>query len=124
MMMIDRVQLVSIVGSLSLLVLILELIRRGKLAERYSLLWIVTGAVLLGLSIWRGLLDNFAVALGIFYPPSALFLVGLVFVLLLILHFSVIVSRLSRRSRLLAQEVALLKEALREIQEGMGEEID
>ncbi|NNE10141.1 MAG: DUF2304 domain-containing protein [Gemmatimonadetes bacterium] len=108
----NRVQLVSILGSLGLLAMILELIRRGKLAEEYSLLWIATGAVLLLLSLWRGLLDLFAAAVGIFYPPSGLFLVGFIFVLLLILHFSVIVSRLSRQNRELAQDVALLREKL------------
>ncbi len=114
--MISRVQVVSILGSLTLLVLILELVRRGKLAERYSLLWIATGAVLLVFSLWRGLLDRFAAAVGIFYPPSALFLVGLVFILLLILHFSVIVSRLARKNRRLAQRLALLDERIREME--------
>lgn len=110
--MISQIQLVSIAGSLGLLLLILELVRRGKLAERYSLLWIATAVVLLVLSVWRDFLDLFAKAVGIFYPPSALFLVAFGFVLLLILHFSVIVSRLSRRTRELAQAVALLKEEL------------
>lgn len=118
--MISRVQLVSVLGSLILLLLILELVRRGKLAEEYSLLWIATGAVLLLLSIWRGLLDLFAGMVGIFYPPSALFLIGLVFILLLILHFSVIVSRLSRKNRELAQQVALLRRKVEEIDEKGG----
>ena len=114
--MISRVQAVSVLGSLTLLLLILELVRRGKLAERYSLLWIATGGVLLLLSLWRGLLDRFAATVGIFYPPSALFLVGMIFILLLILHFSVIVSRLSRKNRSLAQRVALLDEQIREME--------
>ncbi|MFH1279703.1 MAG: DUF2304 domain-containing protein [Candidatus Eisenbacteria bacterium] len=113
--MIVRIQIVSILGSLGLLLLILELIRRRKLAERYSLLWIVTALVLFGLSVWRGLLHLFARAVGIYDPPNALFLVGFVFVLLLILHFSVIVSRLSRRSRELAQSLALLKRDIEEM---------
>ncbi len=119
--MISRVQLVSVLGSLFLLLLILELVRRSKLAEEYSLLWIATGAVLLLLSIWRGLLHRFAELVGIFYPPSALFLIGMIFILLLILHFSVIVSRLSRKNRELAQQVALLRRRVEEIDHRGGE---
>jgi hypothetical protein len=120
--MLSQVQVVSVAGSLFLLLLILELVRRGKLAERYSLLWITTGAVLLLLSIWRGGLHLVAKALGIYYPPSALFLIGWIFVLLLILHFSVIVSRLSRRTRELAQTVALLTQTLEEKDSGEEDE--
>jgi len=116
--MFSQVQSVSIAGSLVLLLVILELIRKGKLAEEYSLLWIATGVVLFVLSVWRGILDLFARLVGIYYPPSALFLVGFVFVLLLILHFSVIVSRLSRRNRELAQTVALLGRKIEELEEG------
>lgn len=116
--MFSQIQVVAIIGSLSLLLLILELIRKGKLAEEYSFLWVVTGVVLFILSAWRGILHFFAKLVGIYYPPSALFLVGFVFVLLLILHFSVIVSRLSRQNRELAQTLALfrleMESALRE----------
>ncbi len=110
--MFSEVQLVSVLGSVLLLLVVLELVRKGKLAEEYSLLWILTAVVLLVLSLWRGILDLLARAIGIYYPPSALFLVGFGFVLLLILHFSVIVSRLARRNRELAQALALLREEL------------
>ena len=110
--MFDQIQVVSVLGSFFLLLLILELVRKGKLAEEYSLLWIATGAILLLLSLWRGILHLFAKVVGIYYPPSALFLVGFIFMLLLILHCSVIVSRLSKKNRQLAQTVALLKQSI------------
>ncbi|MBN1826789.1 MAG: DUF2304 domain-containing protein [Candidatus Eisenbacteria bacterium] len=113
----SQIQIVSIGGSLALLLIILELIRKGKLAEEYSLLWIATGAVLLLLSIWRGILDAFARVVGVYYPPSALFLVGFGFMLLLILHFSIVLSRLTRNNRNLAQTVALLERKLEEREE-------
>lgn len=106
----DRVLWVSLLGSGALLVVVLELVRRRRLREQYSLLWICTAAVLLGLSGSRGLLDRLARTLGIHYPPSALFLVGFGFGLLILLHFSVVHSRLSREVKTLAQEIALLKE--------------
>jgi len=115
--MFSQVQTVSVLGSLALLLVILELVRKGRLAEEFSLLWILTAGVLLLLSLWRGVLDLLAAALGIFYPPSALFLVGFGFVLLLILHFSIIVSRLSRQNRELAQALALLRTEIEEAKE-------
>lgn len=109
----DRVQWVSILGSAGLLAVVFELVRSRRLQEEYSILWLFTGAVLLLLSCWRGLLDRMAFVVGIHYPPSALFLVGLAFLLLILLHFSVILSSLSERTKKLAQEIALLREELR-----------
>jgi hypothetical protein len=109
----DRVQWVSILGSAALLVIVLELVRSRRLQERYSLLWIFTAAVLLLLSCWRGLLDRLAFLFGIHYPPSALFLVGLGFFLIILLHFSVVHSGLAARVRELSQELAILKEERR-----------
>jgi hypothetical protein len=109
----DRVQWVSIVGSALLLGGVLELVRSRKLVEQYSLLWIFTAVVLLLLSCWRGLLDRLAFLLGIHYPPSALFLIGFGFFLVILLHFSLVLSELSERSKKLAQEVSLLREELR-----------
>jgi hypothetical protein len=107
----DRIQWVSILGSAALLAAVLELVRRRRLREEYSLLWISTAAVLLLLSVWRGLLDRLAFLTGIKYPPSALFLVGFGFFLLILLHFSLVLSDLSRKTKQLAQEIALRKDA-------------
>lgn len=107
----DQVQWVSILGSAGLLVVVLELVRSRRLQEEYSLLWIFTGGVLLLLSCWRGLLDRLALLFGIAYPPSALFLVGFGFVLLILLHYSVVLSELSERTKKLTQEIALLRAA-------------
>jgi hypothetical protein len=106
---VDRVQWVSVLASGALLAIVLELVRSRRLREQYSLLWICTAVVLLVLSGSRELLDRLARALGIHYPPSALFLVGFAFGLLILLHFSVVHSRLSRDVKTLAQEIALLK---------------
>jgi hypothetical protein len=109
----DRVQWVSILASAALLLTVLELVRSRRLQEEYSLLWIFTSVVLLLLSCWRGLLDRMAFLVGIHYPPSALFLVGLAFFLIILLHFSVVLSELSERTKRIAQEVALLREEVR-----------
>ena len=106
----DRIQLVSIIAAAGLLFIVLELVRRRRLMERYALLWLASAFVLLALAVWRGALEDVATALGIFYPPNALFLIALVFVLVLLLHFSLAVSRLADQSKVLAQKLALLEE--------------
>ena len=108
----DRTMIVGAAGSLGALLLVLELVRRRHLREEYALLWLATGVVLLLLSLSRPLLDSLAALTGIFYPPSALFLVALLFVLTILLHFSVILTRLSQQNRELAQQLALLRHDL------------
>jgi hypothetical protein len=107
-----RVQLVAIAVSVALIVLIVDLIRRRKLREQYSLLWLVAGAVMLLFSIWRGLLDTVAHFLGVAYAPSVLFLAALFFGILLLIHFNVAISTLGEQVKTLAQEIALLKTEL------------
>ncbi len=103
------IQIIAITFSIGILVTIVDLIRRGMLKEQYALLWLASAVVLLVLSVWRGLLDKIAGATGVAYPPSLLFLVAFVFLLFIVLHFSVIISTLSEKNRKLSQEVALLK---------------
>jgi hypothetical protein len=105
----DRIQLVSIVAAVLVLGVIFELVRRRRLMERYALVWLGSGLILLGLAIWRGALTKLANALGVAYPPNALFLIAFGFVLLLLLHFSLAVSRLSDQSKVLAQKLAMLE---------------
>jgi hypothetical protein len=92
--------------------LIFELVRRRHLMERYALLWLLAGITVLVLALWQGLLTRISHAVGIYYPPSALFAVTFVFVLAMLVHFSTTVSRLSDQSKLLAQRVALLEHEL------------
>jgi hypothetical protein len=104
-----------------LLGIVLEMVRSRRLEEQYSLLWVFTGAVLLLLSGWRALLDRLAVLVGVHYPPSALFLVGFGFFLVILLHFSLVLSKLASRTKELAQELALLEEEVRSLRrEGEG----
>jgi hypothetical protein len=105
-----RVQLVAIAGSLLLLLTVLELVRRRRFLERYALLWLVSGVCLLALAVWKGLLDKVANAIGIYYAPSALFVIAFGFIMLLLLHFSVAVSKLADQSKVLAQRLAILEE--------------
>jgi hypothetical protein len=111
-----RIQILSIVVSGALLLVVLELVRRKAFLERYALLWLLSAVVLLGLSAWRGFLQVVADAVGIAYPPNALFLVAFGFVLVLLLHFSLAVSKLSDRSKMLAQRLALIEQRLFDVE--------
>ncbi len=114
----DLLKLLSVAGSGTLLVVVVELIRRGRLKERYSLLWLLAGGVLLFLSSSRGVLEFISRKVGIFYPPSFLFLLAFFFLLLITLHFSVVISGLSEKNKKLAQEIGLLRQELRNAIEG------
>jgi hypothetical protein len=119
-----RIQLVAIAGAGALLVIVLELVRQRRLLERYALLWIFSALVLLGLAVWRDALTRVAEAVGIAYPPNALFFIAFAFTLILLLHFSAAVSRLADQSRVLAQRIALLEDRLRAVEGGeAGQEL-
>jgi hypothetical protein len=105
-------RVIAVIATLGLLVLVFDLVRRRRLLERYALVWMAVTVLLLLLSAWAGLLDRVADAIGISYPPSALFAAAFGFIIVLLLHFSVAVSRLTDQSKLLAQRIALLEQRL------------
>jgi hypothetical protein len=104
-----RIQIISIVGSLGLLAFILNLLRTRRLREEYSLLWLLGGLAFLTLSIFRDALTTIAYAIGVAYPPAALFLALIMGAYLMLLHFSLAFSKAAEKSKAVAQEVALLK---------------
>ncbi|MEP6978663.1 MAG: DUF2304 domain-containing protein [Thermoleophilia bacterium] len=108
-----KVSIAAAIASLLLLVVVFELIRSRRLRERYALLWLLTGLVLLALSVWRGGLNTIAGWFGVTgYPPAVLFAVGSLFVILVLLHYSTVISRLSDQNTILAQRLALLEEQI------------
>jgi hypothetical protein len=117
-----RIQIVAIVASGCLLLIVLELVRRRRFLERYAILWLLSAVVMLGLAVWKGLLSELASAIGIIYPPNALFVVAFGFVLILLLHFSLAVSRLSDQTKVLAQRLALLEHRMRDAEEESDQE--
>jgi hypothetical protein len=115
-----RIQIVAVVGTLALFLVVLELVRRRRLLERYALVWLGSALVLLALAIWKGLLGSISEAVGIFYPPAALFVIAFGFILVLLLHFSTAVSRLTDQSKVLAQRIALMEERQRELEQQLA----
>jgi hypothetical protein len=113
-----RVFVFAVIVSVLLLMLIFWLMRSRRLRERYSLLWLLTGFVLLLFSAWRDGLGAVSRALGIHYPPSTLLLLGSLFILGVLLHYSTVISRLSDQNTILAQRLALVEAKLEPDGEG------
>ncbi|MFY9468990.1 MAG: DUF2304 domain-containing protein [Solirubrobacterales bacterium] len=112
----SKLQILAILGTATLLVIVFELVRQRRLMERYSLLWLLAALVLLVLASFSGLLETLSSAVGIATPSNALFGIGLGFVILLLLHFSVSISKLSDQVKILAQQLATTEERLRRIE--------
>jgi hypothetical protein len=113
-----RISIAASVASILLILVVLELIRGRRLKERYALLWLATGVVLLVLSAWRGALDTIAGWFGVSgYPPAILFAAATLFVIVVLLHYSTVLSQLDDQNTVLAQRVALLERRLDELGE-------
>ena len=108
-----RIQILAFVTSILLIIFIVSLIRQRKLREEYSIMWLVGSAALIIFSVWRGLLDIIAGAVGVFYAPAILLLVIIFFGSLIFLHLTVVISRQTDQNKVMAQEIALLKDKVR-----------
>ncbi len=107
----DRQTIFGLGATTIILLIVLELVRRRRLREEYSLLWLFTGATLILLTVWKAPLNVFAELTGIF-RPSALFIVAAGFFLALLLYYSTVLTRLADQNKRLAQEIALLRQEL------------
>ena len=105
---------VSVAGSVAILGTVVWLTATGRLKPRYALLWLLASALLVAVSVWHELIDVVGAWFGVDYKPSLLFLGALVFLMLILLHMSVVVSRLTEQTRRLAQEMALVRRRLDE----------
>jgi hypothetical protein len=112
-----RITIFSISASAVLLLYILEMVRRRRLREEYSILWLSGGVIILVFSVKQDWLEWASNAAGIYYPPSFLFLIGLLFILLILIHFSIAISKLYQMNKKITQELALLKKHIGRIED-------
>jgi len=110
-----RQQAFALVLSIGLLIFIVEMVRRRKLREEYSWLWIITAVTILVLSIWFGLLEWLTYLIGAVVPVSTLFMFGIVFLLIINIYFSMKISTLTTQVKNLAQRLAMLDSYLQEL---------
>ncbi len=110
-----RTQVFVFVVGLALLFFILDTVRRKRLREQYSLLWIASAAVMVLAALFIGSIDKLAHAVGIYYPPAFLFLLAILLVFMLQFHFSTVISDLREQNKNLTQDLGLLATELREL---------
>jgi hypothetical protein len=110
-----RNKMVAVVVGIGMLLLIIELVRRRKLREEYSWLWLMTGSGILLLALWFDLLKWITHLVGAITPSSTIFLFAFLFLIFISLHFSVVISKLTDRNKELAQRYALLELELNDL---------
>jgi len=111
----DRIQILAIGVSAAFLILVLELVRRRKLVEEYSFLWIVVAVVVLAVSIWRELLHTAARDLGVHDPPNVLLIALTAAVLFALLGVSLILSRQRRQIERLIEDTSILSAEVKDL---------
>lgn len=110
-----RNKMVALMIGVVMLLFIIELVRRRKLREEYSWLWLLTGVVILMLTFWYDLLKWMTQLIGAVIPSSTIFFFAVLFLFLISLHFSVVISKLTDRNKELAQQYALLELELNDL---------
>jgi hypothetical protein len=117
-----NITITGIVTGLLMIILVLELVRRRSLSEKYALLWLLLAASIIILSAWPALLQNLADLLNIYYPPSIIFGLAFLFVFAMMIHFSVVLSRQGKGYNKMVQRLSILEERiLRGAEEEEGE---
>jgi hypothetical protein len=104
----------AIIGAVIIFGVVIDFIRRGLLKEKYSVLWLASAIAIIIVAVKKSLLDYIAGLIGVAYPPTLLFAIAFIFIILIILHFSVVISILHEKNKTLSQELTLIKNALRE----------
>ena len=115
-----RIEFWAILGCLVMFVAIIELVRRNRLKERYSFLWFLTAGVLLVFTLKRNWLEDLARMIGVYYPPTALFLILVFFLMLILIHFSTVISRLLNDKQVLAQQLGILDAKMKAMERDLG----
>jgi len=118
-----RTQILIVLVSITLLGVVLHMVRKRHVREQYSLLWIAACVVLLLAAVFIRAVDSLARAVGIFYPPAFLFLVAILLLVVLQVHFSVVISSLKEQSRSLTQDLGLLQNELHRLRRELDHEI-
>jgi Mg2+/citrate symporter len=102
-------RLFAIVTSIATFLVVMELIRRRRLREEYALLWVLTTVGMMLLATWYGLIEWITQKIGAVAVTTTLFLFALLFLLLISVHFTTVISRLTVQVRRLTQELAILQ---------------
>ncbi|RRA98715.1 DUF2304 domain-containing protein [Larkinella rosea] len=112
-----RIQILSIAGALVFMFVIARLIIKGRLREEYAILWIICTIILIVFSIWRRGLEQIALLLGVYYPPSLIFLAAIFAITLFLVHLSIVNSRMQESIKDLTHELAFLRKEVEKLRQ-------
>lgn len=121
-MITGRFQFFAIAAVALFFLLVFFLLKKNRLSLRYSLLWLLSGVIMLVLALFPGLLDRFARLIGIYSSVNALFAVIFFCGLMLMISFTVIVSREKQEIVRSIQRMAVLEKRIQELEKRLGEE--
>lgn len=116
----SRIQFLAVIGSVVFLVVIVELIRKRKIGDAYGLLWIFFGVVFIVIAVWRQGLEIISRLMGIYYTPAAFLLILIMALLLILIQYSLVISRLSENCRTLNQQLAILQLEVKELSDRLA----
>ena len=116
-----RIQIISIIVSLGFLFYVSRLIIKGKLREEYAIFWVISTLLLIVFSFWREGLDIIAEIVGVKLAPNLVFTSAIFAMLIYLLHLSIVVSQLHEKNKTMSQELALLKEKMDRLGDGIKE---
>ena len=116
-----RIRVIAILICVFLVVYVFELVRRRHLSEEYSMGWLVTGSLMLILSISEDLLVWISSLVGATLFTSTLFFFGLTFLVTICLHFSIRISALTNQVRTLTQHMGILHSEKEELEEQVSQ---
>lgn len=112
-----KLTIVAVFSSLLLAIIVIDLVRRKKLKEEYSILWIGASLFFIVLSTWSSSIELLAGLLGVAYPPSALFVMLIYVVMLFLLHVTIVLTKLSEQNKTLIQRIAILENTIDQLKE-------
>jgi len=116
-MMDIKARLFVILVSMTLLFLVINSVRRKNLREEYAFLWLVTGVLLVLVPIFSDYVDRLAHFIGIHYEPALVFVIAIICLLLMLFHFSIVISKLTEQNKVLTQDLALLQKEIEDLKE-------
>jgi hypothetical protein len=110
------ITVIVILAALAIAATVLVYLRRRRIRDEYSLLWILMGVGIVVFAVFNDLVGRVARVLDVAYEPSLAFFLGFCFTLLLLFHYALEISRLSEQNKTLAQELGLIEVQLKTLQ--------
>ena len=109
-------QIIGIIAAVLTLLVVIEMVRRGQLKERHALWWLVAGILALIIGIFPDLLNGVADAVGVEVPINLVFFVSIAVLFLVCIQSSSELTSLEEKTRILAEESALLRQKIEELE--------